>query len=80
MFLIKKSITEGFKFKYKVKAFKTIHAMGDFLCSKENYSNSWSEVEEGWIARGMKKAGIYVGRGNDFLDTKKIPPSLIAHF
>ena len=72
---IRKDIKTGRSFKYrvKVKAFKSAEAMHCFL--NKQYDNSWS------IMQTPLKSGVYIERGipAEFINIKDIDPSALAH-
>ena len=75
MYSIRKNInTNGFKYRVKVRAFKTNDAMHTFL--NKQYDNNWSIMDK------PLKSGIYIERGLrpvEMLNIKSIDPSALAH-
>lgn len=75
MFSIRKDVKtgNGFKYRVKVKAFKTSDAMHKFL--SEQYNNDWRVMPE------PKKSGTYIERGlsGELLNVKSIDPWALAH-
>jgi len=74
MFAIRKNVnTTGFKYRVKVRAFKTSDAMHGFLNKQSN--NDWS------VMANPVKSGTYVERGIEceLLNVKSIDPSALAH-
>ena len=74
MFSIRKNIkTTGFKYRVKVRAFKTSDVMHGFLNKQDN--NDWSQMAV------PVKSGTYVERGlrGELLNVKSIDPSALAH-
>ena len=63
----------GFKYRVKIKAFKTSDNMHRFLNSQSN--NDWS------IMPRFTKAGLYIERGIDceLINVKSLDPSALAH-
>ena len=66
--------TSGFKYRVKVKAFKTSDKMHQFLNSQ--YNNFWSIMDK------PLKSGTYIERGInpvELLNVRHIDPSALAH-
>lgn len=66
------------KARVKVKSFKTSDAMYSFLSTGGN-SLQWRVVSDSEFKRGLKKTGVYIDRANEFLNTKNIDASALAH-
>ena len=76
-FSIRKDVAtgQGFKYRVKVKAFKSCDAMHKFLNAQ--YDNLWS------IMQNPLKSGTYIERGlgenREMLNIRSIEPSALAH-
>ena len=61
-----------------VKGFRDSDSMHRFLCTGGN-ALSWRIVSEKELRSGLKKPGSYIERGFEFLNTRNIDPSALAH-
>ena len=75
MYSIRRDIPtgRGFKYRVKVKAFKSSEAMHTFL--NKQHDNAWS------IMKTPLKSGVYIERGipSEFINVKDIDPCALAH-
>ena len=75
MFSIRKDVRtgNGFKYRVKVRAFKTSDAMNVFLCKQ--YDNSWR------VMKNPVKSGTYIERGipGELINVKTLDACALAH-